>query len=180
MRRWLGPDKEPVPGPQCYHRIDVQYTKSGTTEKTLDVLGKEISPQELARFPRVIQVSLEVTTDTPLGVKSPAAKAGMQTGDILWRYGDWSFPEAVAAEREKGTAEKNLLMEVFQAMTSERDKRSGEEVRVWVIRHGEPVRLTMPPLPEKLFGAGIQDQTVPPEVYETWRKTAEQALLQNQ
>lgn len=180
MRRWLGPDNELVTGPQGYHRIEIQHEPSGKTEKMFDVSGKEISSQEHARFPKIIQVSLEVTTDTPLGVKSPAAKAGMQTGDILWRYGDWSFPEAVAAEREKGTAEKNLLMEVFQAMTSERDKRSGGEVTVWVIRHGEPVRLTMPPLPEKLFGAGIQNRIVLPEVFDAWQKVAGQALLRNQ
>jgi len=175
--RYLGSVREPVPGPG-YYRIEIQYGPDGKAEnKMFDVSGKEITAEELSSFPQVVWVSLEVTEDNPYGAKSPAAKAGMQTGDILWRYGDWSFPAAIAVEREKGTAEDKLLGEACGAMFSERDKKSSEDVPVWVIRHGKPISLIMPPLPEKKMGTFLEYRPVPPDVFEAWRMAAEQAFV---
>jgi len=173
--RFFGTNQEPVTGKQGVHRVEVQYTQSGERVIMFDIHGKEITAEELAKFPETISISLEVTDKIPQGIKSPAAKAGMQTGDILWRYGDWSFPESIASIREKGAIKENLLKMTWEEMLAERDKRSDEEVPVLVIRHGEPVHLTMPPLPEKQFGALLQGYTVPPDVFASWCAAAEQA-----
>ena len=38
-----------------------------------------------------------------------------------------------------------------------------------VIRHGKPVHLTMPPLPDKALGARLQDRAVPIATFGTWK-----------
>ena len=87
-------------------------------------------------------------------MQQPAAKAGLRTGDILWQYGSWSFPDALRGERA-------------QAFFAEVNRLSDQSVTIVVIRDGNPVNLVMPPLPTKLLGVQIQDRSIPISDYAT-------------
>jgi hypothetical protein len=102
-------------------------------------------------------------------IKQPAAKAGIQAGDILWRYGNWSFPEALAAERAKGTEPDALLRAVDQMFLAERDRLSGGPAAMTVIRNGKPVEIKVPPLSEKSLGVRVVDRAVPVATFEAWK-----------
>jgi C-terminal processing protease CtpA/Prc len=70
--------------------------------------------------------------------QSPAAQAGLQTGDVIVRYGDTRIfaPEELVAETRAGAA--------------------GETVRLQVVRNGEQVELEVPRGPLGLMIAATQ------------------------
>ena len=92
---YFEPGGAPVAGPEGFHRAERTPGNSSpfryfdTQGRELDSLGPET-------------VALVIVLSEILDVKQPAAQTGIQAGDILWRYGDWSFPEALSAEQTKG------------------------------------------------------------------------------
>lgn len=120
---FFGPDGAPVAGPGGYHRME--HTP-GNEPKYFDAQHRELRSLSLDAFIRIIFI-IDITD-----VKQPAAKAGLQAGDILWRYGNWSFPEAWDVERSKGTEPGAILRAVQQAWFAERDRLSAEHVPMTV------------------------------------------------
>jgi len=55
------------------------------------------------------------------------------------------------------------------SVIAERDRLSGGTADMTVIRHGKPVRLTVPPLPDKALGARLQGRAVPIATFGTWK-----------
>ncbi len=159
---YFGPDGAPVPGPKGYHRAELIPGDSNNV-RYFDTESRELSSLGSDTVVSIIFVA-EVT-----GIKQPAAKAGVQAGDVLWRYGNWSFSEALIAEQAKGTAPDRLLESVAQTFFAERDRLNGGTVRMTVIRHGKPVLINMPPLPEKTLGARLVDRAIPIATFQAWK-----------
>lgn len=157
---YFGPDGMPVAGPGGFHRAE---QTAGTTARYFAADGRELAPG-----PETV-AGVIVLSEIP-NVKQPAYKAGLQVGDILWRYGDWSYPEALAAERAKGTQPDAIFQTLMQKFFAERDRLSGGSTRMTVIRYGTPIQLTVPPLPDKVLGARLAHRVVPLATFEAWRK----------
>jgi len=156
---YFGIDGTPVAGPQGYHRVE--RTPDGQV-RHFDTKGRELGTLGHPDFESVIVLS-EITN-----VKMPAMKAGIQAGDILWRYGDWSYPVALAAERTGGTKPDAQLRALVQSFFAERDRLRDGPAPMTVIRRGHPVQLTVPPLPDKALGARLTDRLVPIATFEGW------------
>jgi S1-C subfamily serine protease len=62
-----------------------------------------------------------------LDIKQPAAKAGLQAGDVLWRYGNWSFPDVLAAAQAK-KASADPLSSVAQEFIAGANRLSDKPV----------------------------------------------------
>ncbi len=156
---FFGPDGGPVAGPQGYHR---SAQMPGSDVRYFDAEGRELQAAGSADGETVIFVA-EIRN-----VKDPAARAGIQAGDVLWRYGNWSYPQSLAAERSKGTPPDRLARAVVEAFFAERDRLSGRAASMTVIRHGLPVQLTVPPLPDKLLGAQLNYRWIPVATLAAW------------
>jgi hypothetical protein len=163
---WFGPNGEPVIGPYGVHRMELTPGVPSSTTTYFDVQNRELpslDPNALI-FPIIIaKIS---------GIKQPAAKAGLQAGDILWRYGNWSFPNALIAEQMKGATHDVIFNAVWQTFLTERDRLSAEPAAMIVIRSGKPVTLTMPPLPDKTFGMSVGPLMVPVATFAEWQAIA--------
>lgn len=164
-RAYFGPDGIPVAGPDGFHR----------TEQTAGGAARYFAAddRELALGPDTV-VAVIVLSEIP-DVKQPAYKAGLQVGDILWRYGDWSYPEALAA---KWTQPDATLQTVAQAFFRERDRLSGGAARMTVIRYGKPIQVTVQPLPGKALGARLVTRVVPIDTFEAWRNSGSEKRLE--
>ncbi|MGH8472629.1 MAG: hypothetical protein ACREVJ_09300, partial [Gammaproteobacteria bacterium] len=158
-----GPDGTPVAGPSGYHRMEHTPGVASGTTNYFDAQNREIPSFRPDAFIPIIYV-VEIT-----GIKQPAARAGLQAGDIVWKYGNWSYAEALEAARSKGTEPGAMLGAVQQAWLAERDRLSAEPAPMTVLRNDKPVTVTMPPLPEKTIGMQFEDRTVPIDTFEDWK-----------
>jgi hypothetical protein len=159
---FFGPNGAPVIGPGGYHRSE-RVPGDSNAFRYFDTQNRELPSLGPDSVVSVIFVA-ELT-----GTELPAAKAGVQAGDILWRYGSWSFLEALTAERAKGTKPDALINAVAQTFFAERDRLSGGSAVMTVIRKGKPVKIKVPPLPDKSLGARLVDRTVPIATFESWK-----------
>lgn len=159
---YFGPDGAPVAGPGGFHRAE--WAEGGDSPpRRFAADGRELaSPGPEAAVPVIVLAEV-------LNLRLPAAKAGVQAGDILWRYGAWSFPEALAAERAKGTAPDAILKAIVPGFFAERDRLSGGPAAMAVVRQGRLVPLAVPPLPNKTIGARLSDRAVPAALFEAWK-----------
>ena len=162
---WFGPDGAPVAGPAGYHRAE-RGTGASEVIKYFDTQNRELpslGPDAVVSIIYINEIS---------DIKQPAAKAGLHVGDIPWRYGNWVFPDVLAAERSKGTEPDAIPAAVAQALFAERDRLSMEPAPMTVIRDRKPVTITMPPLPAKAFGMRLVDRAVPVATFEEWKAVA--------
>jgi hypothetical protein len=159
----FGPNGAAVVGLGGYHRMEHRPGAISGTTKYFDPENREIPSFGPGTFVSVIYIS-----QIP-DIRQPAAKAGLQAGDIPWRYGNWSFPEVWDAERSKGTEPGAIRGAVQQAWFAERDRRSAEHVAMTVIRNGKPVTVTMPPRPAKTIGPELKGRAIPIAMFEEWK-----------
>lgn len=101
--------------------------------------------------------------------KQPAVKIGLCAGDVIWKYGDWSFPADFAAEQAKGTKNDKILAAVIQAFQNENNQRSGERVSMTVLRNGHPIEILVPPLSGQSLGINISGRQVPLATFGRWK-----------
>ncbi len=161
---WFGPDGEPVVGPSGYHRI-VKMSIGGT-EQYFDTENRQItSPGTYVLVPVKFIKQID-------DFKQPAVKIGLCAGDVLWKYGNWSFPAALAAERERGTKQDHILAAVNQGFLKEENRRSRDRVSMTVLRNGRPVNIFVPPLMGKNLGIETADRQVPFVLFERWKSVA--------
>ncbi|MEI8101918.1 MAG: ATP-binding protein [Chlorobium sp.] len=158
---WFGPDGKPVVGPSGYHRI-VQ-SADGRTVRNFDTENRSITSSGTYIFVPVMFI--EKIED----FKQPAVKIGLCAGDVIWKYGDWSFPAAFAAEQAKGTKNDKILAAVLQAFLNEKNQRSGERVSMTVLRHGQPIEILVPPLSGQSLGIKLSSRQVPLATFERWK-----------
>lgn len=159
---WFGPDGKPVSGPYGYHRAE--GAPDGRTQRYFDTEQHEI--RSLGPDTIVPVINLKI-----LDIKQPAGRMGVYTGDILWRYGDWSCAAAHAAERTKGTAADKIHAAVVKGFLNERDRRSGGKVVMTVLRNGRPITFSVPPLRGKMLGMELSQRLVPVATFEAWKAT---------
>jgi len=107
-----------------------------------------------------------------VSILQPAVKAGIQAGDIFWKYGTWSFPKAWEAERVGKSNLNKIYNAVWKEFLAERNRLSDRPVTMTVIRHGRPVELIVPVLPKKMLGARIVPRIVPITTFEAWKAAA--------
>jgi YD repeat-containing protein len=158
---WFGPDSVPIVGPTGCHRIERIPASESALPKCFDDQNREVQ-----REPVVSVIFIAEITD----IQQPAAKAGLQAGDVLWKYGNWTFVEAPrAAERSKGTEPGAILEAVAKEFLAERDRASAQSVSMTVIRNGNPIMVTIPALHGKNLGTRLQDLTVPISRFEKWK-----------
>lgn len=160
---WFGPDGTPVAGPGGYQRMERAPGSASATTKYFDAQGNEL------RSLGADMISPVIVIDEISDIKQPAAKAGLRAGDIFWKYGDWSFPKALALEQAKGTPSEEMVPAAAQAFSVECNRRSRESVRMTVIRNGNILMLTIPPLPDQDLGASPKQRLVPTDMYKKWQ-----------
>lgn len=168
-----GSDGSPINGPHGYHRAQ-QAEGSSEDKRYFDAQNHEwpaLSPEAAVPIIYITEI-----TD----IKQPAAKAGLHAGDVLWQYGDWSFAGALEAERAQGNTTDPVL-QVWQAFWDEvaywfwrEDPEGSVTVPVIVIRDGQPVRLTLSPLPQDFDRTGLRcdQRMVPSALFEAWKAAA--------
>lgn len=162
---YFGADGKPVtgPGPGGFHRRQ-RKDEAAEDFRYFDSLGVEIPALD-----RKTVVSVMFVADIE-DSKQVAARAGVRAGDILWKYGEWSFVERLQAEEAMGTPSEKQLDGVGKAFFRERDLRSGGATTMTVIRDGVPVETRIPPLPGKTLGTHIVDRAVPIATFESWNR----------
>ncbi len=161
---WFGPDGSPVTGPSGYHRME--HTPGGRkgTTRYFDAQNREITSFGLDTVVPIIFIA-EITD-----IKTPAAQAGVHAGDILWRYGNWWFPAALATERSKGTQAGAISNALAEAFFAERNRLSAQPATMTIIRNGKPIELVMAPLSEgKNLGVRLVDRSIPVSTFEQWK-----------
>jgi len=158
---WFGPDGGPIIGPGGHHRMEHTPGAISGARKYFDVQDRELPSSDPTTFVSIIYIA-EV-----MHIKQPGAKAGLHAGDILWRYGNWFFPEA------KGTQHDAISSEVAKAFFTERSRLSTKPVSMTVIRNGTPLMVTMPPLPENNnnLGVRLRERAVPVTTFKEWLNT---------
>jgi YD repeat-containing protein len=159
---YFGADGKPVAGPKGFHRFERAKNDSESNE-FFDTEGSKLSESDFKSLVPVIVIT-EIAT-----IKLPAYQIGLQVGDILWRYGNWSFPEILSVEKSKESQEEASINIVGKAFLAERDRLSGSSTQMTVIRYGKPVQLTVPALKGKQMGIRLQDRVVPNATFETWK-----------
>ena len=155
-------DGKPVAGPKGFHRAERAKYDSESNE-FFDTEGRKLSESDFKSLVRVIVIT-EIAT-----IKLPAYQIGLQVGDILWRYGNWSFPESLSVEKSKESQDETSINIVGKAFLAERDRLSGSSTQMTVIRYGKPVQLTVPALKGKQMSIPFQDRVVPNATFETWK-----------
>jgi hypothetical protein len=160
---WFGPDGSPVAGPSGYHRLVHTPGTPKNATRYYDAENQELRSLGPDTFVSIIFVA-EVT-----GKNQPADKAGVHAGDILWRYGNWWFTKALAAERSKGTKPEAIPGTVAEAFFAERKRLSAESAAMMIIRDGRPIEMTVAPLLEKSLGVRLKDRAVPVATFEKWK-----------
>ena len=166
---FFGPDgRTPIVGPGGYHQAE--QTADG--KRYFDARGAKITSFGPEAFVSVIYISEIPSIGQIFAVKQPAAKAGLHAGDILWRYGNWSFPEALDTERAKGTADDAIVGVIAQAFIAEIKRINTQSVSMTVIRNEKATAITVPPLPNKLLGIQMKDRTVPVGTFNAWKVIA--------
>ncbi len=163
---YFGLDGIPVVGPGGYHRALHNSGEPVDKFHYFDTQNHELPPIGPEAFVSVIFVQ-NITN-----IYQPAFKARLQAGDIFWQYGTWSFPNAWKAERPRGTKLNEIAMAVWRKFTAERNRLSDRPVSMTVIRHGRPVKLTVPPLPEEMLGASVGFRIIPLALFESWKAAA--------
>ncbi|MGY6276133.1 nSTAND1 domain-containing NTPase [Methylomonas sp. MgM2] len=158
---WFGPESVPIVGPIGCHRIERIPNAESDTPKCFDVQNREMAERE----PPISVIFIAEITD----INQPAAKAGLQAGDVLWKYGNWTFLKALADELASGTEPDATIKSVVNAFLAERDRVGSQSMPMTVIRYGQPTTLTIPPLPEKSFGMQLKDLAVPISTFEKWK-----------
>ena len=141
---FFDPDGKKVPGTDGFHRITL--AKDGKTLLYYDTDNRQITNTDKYLLRPVIFI------EQILDVKQPAYKIGLQAGDVVWKYGTWFYTAALLAELKKGTANDKTTAAVFQSFIAERDRRSGEQTSMTVLRNNRPVTIKVPPLPNKTLG----------------------------
>jgi hypothetical protein len=150
---------QPVYGPGGFHRLARPYGDAKSQTHYFDVQNKEI--------PDVGAASIEVPYVANIdSVHTVAARAGLRSGDILWRFGRWSLPDILGTVEQAGPTggpPVSYYEKHGQAETA--------SVKITVIRGNMPVTLTAPP-PGKDFALGIRiaRRLVPLHVYDSWKK----------
>jgi len=157
---FFGPDGESVAGPNGYHRAELG---PGGEFLYFDAGGRQIDLSVGSEIEAVIAIK------KLLDSKTPAAKAGIQAGDILWRYGDWYLPAALASERAASTASDTMFQAVADGFLAARSRLAGGEVPATVVRHGRLVALSIPPLPDGSLGAELVGRMVPTKSFQSWQ-----------
>jgi YD repeat-containing protein len=160
---WFGADGAPVMGPGGYHRIERTSGSLSDSTKYFDINGRELP--SLGSDVIVFVIYIAQIDD----IKQPAAKAGLQAGDILWKYGNWSFPDALATERSKATKPDQILSAIWKLFVTERNRLSTESAPVTVIRNGQQITMIMPPLQHEAIGINSNVRAVPVSTFEEWK-----------
>lgn len=139
---YFGPDGAPVISLSGYYRAERASIDSDAVNY-YDTQNNEIDLNAVVPIILIYEI---------IDAEQPAAKSGLQAGDILWRYGNWFFPEQLKVERSNGTKPDALFGAVRQKFYAERDQLSNDVTQVAVIRHGKLMTIKVPPLPEKKLG----------------------------
>ncbi|WP_136806445.1 hypothetical protein [Desulfosediminicola flagellatus] len=135
----------------------------------MDVQDNEIPSFGPEAFVSVIYIAEIPSIGQIPAVLKPAAKVGLHAGDILWQYGNWSFSEGLEKELLKGTALDIATRAIPQAFIAEIKRSSKESVKMNVIRNGEAIEITVPPLPNKLLGIHMENRSIPIATFNFWK-----------
>ena len=160
---WFGPDGEPVVGASGYHRI--AKTSVGGRVQYFDKENHQIASPDT-----YILVPVMFVEQIP-DFKQPAVKIGLHKGDVIWKYGKWSYNKALAAEVVRGTKNEHMMMALFQSFNNEIIKHCKERVSMAVIRNRRVFEILVPPLPSTSLGIKINknmDRQVPLAEFERW------------
>ncbi|MBF0566195.1 MAG: hypothetical protein HQK89_13245 [Nitrospirae bacterium] len=160
FRQYFGKDHNPAYGPDGYHRMEPENGKN----HYFDAANREISDVEAKNKVQLIYV------DHIESVNTPAARIGMQAGDVLWRFGDWSFTEALDIAGKKFPAkvdEVNKL--IWSGFVAARNAAKTKPSRLVVIRNKKPVHLQVPMLTgDGKLGFNVQTRSLPGKFFEQW------------
>ncbi|MGR9116339.1 MAG: nSTAND1 domain-containing NTPase [Gammaproteobacteria bacterium] len=162
--RYYGANGAPVIGPKGFYRMDstlgeIHYYD---TQDHKIVLGP-------ATAVPIIYVENVLHSDLA------AAQAGLQSGDILWRYGNWYYSDLLENELLNETTYnkysiKKIGDSIYLKFITERDRFSNQSVSMTVIRDNKFFNTTMPPLHNRLMGVGLNYRMVPRKVFTQWEK----------
>jgi hypothetical protein len=101
---------------------------------------------------------------------SLAARVGLQRGDVLWRFGTWSFVDALKAAR-KVDHEGDVSHKVFDAWSAVRDQARWATIPLTVVRLGKAVTLQVGPLGTGAkLGAEMQTRLLPTSAFEAFAR----------
>lgn len=167
---YFGLNGTPVAGPNGYHRSEQADQKSDLF-RFFAADGRELTVLDSDTAVPVISAT-EI-----INIKQVAARIGIQIGDIVWRYGEWFYPDALEAELAKDTEFSLIAEKLRWSFLGEKDRLSEEQVRMTVIRRGEPVEIIVPPLPDKNLGMSLDSRMVPVETFETWKAQLRRAVV---
>jgi hypothetical protein len=160
---WFGADGKPVVGVLGFHRID--QTPDGRTKRYFDTENRPVTAAD--KYPLAPIMFIEQILD----VKQPAYKIGLCTGDVIWKYGRWSYPSVLNAARTAGIQEDKIQGVAFQLFRNEISRNCRELVSMTVLRNGQPIEIRIPPLPAKALGIARGYRMIPAAQFEQWEKT---------
>ncbi len=161
---FFGAGREPRPGPGGYHLMKRELGSTGDVVKYFDVdnhILRSLGSESLV--PVIFVTELD-------GLEQPAAKTGVEVGDVLWRYGDWSVVESLERARHTERKLEDIARRIEESFLAERTRLSDSPVPMTVLRDDQSVTLLMPPLPEKVMGMIIQTRSIPFSLYKKLKK----------
>lgn len=158
---WFGADGKPAIGTEGYHRIE--QTLDGKSVRYYDTENRLVTSAD--KYPLAQVLFIERLID----IKKPAYKIGLCAGDIIWKYGSWSYPAVYAANSHKMAAGK-IPDAAFLLFKKEVAQRAAKTVSMTVLRNGRPVEIRVPSLPDKVLGLQRSDRKIPLAQFERWKK----------
>ena len=95
-----------------------------------------------------------------------ALRAGLRPGDLLWQIGDFSLPQAVAAQWNRPHAEAEAPNAILEACKAAMAPTDAGPVHVTVLRDEHLVELDLPKIPSAGLGIHVDIRLVPTFEYD--------------
>lgn len=161
---YWGADGAPAFGLEGYHKKEFGSSNTSEVNRYFDTENNEMSSLGPDHIVSVIFIKAIIN------IKKPSFKAGLQAGDIIWCYGNWSFPKAIEIEGQFTSDTNKYVFNAADSLIREIKRISSKSATITVIRNGQVVSMTMPVLPEKKIGVELSDRSVPIKIYDKWKK----------
>lgn len=101
-----------------------------------------------------------------ISARAAALKVGLRTGDVFWRLGDWSYPEALPRAVSEAKKPEEVSQILWSSLKPELDRAKGVSLQLTVLRDGHVVTLKFPVLPSEGLGVRVKDRSLPRAYYE--------------